>query len=57
MRRITLAFCAIVVLGLVGCAQDEERRAAQQAGGTLPWNRPQSWEGQGMTGMQLQGTP
>jgi len=57
MRTIILAFYAILVLEFVGCAQDEERRAAQEAGGTLPWNRPQSWEGQqGMPGVQLQGT-
>jgi hypothetical protein len=56
MRLISLTMCSVLALWLVGCAQDEERRAAQEAGGTLPWNRPQSWEGPGMIGTQIQGT-
>ena len=35
------------------CARRRAARRAQQAGGTLPWNRPQSWEGQGMPGAQF----
>ena len=56
MRLISLTLWSVLALWLVGCAQDEERRAAQEAGGTLPWNRPQSWEGPGMIGTQIQGT-
>ena len=36
---------------LVGCAQDEERRAAQEAGGTPSWNRPHRGKVQGMPGI------
>ena len=57
MRLIALALSGLLAIGLVGCAHDEERRAAQDAGGTLPWNRPQSWEGPGMLGTQMGGTP
>jgi hypothetical protein len=56
MRLIALVVCWVLALGFVGCAQDEERRAAQEAGGTLPWNRPASWEGAGVMGAQFQGT-
>ncbi|HET7238115.1 MAG TPA: hypothetical protein VFI76_03770 [Terrimicrobiaceae bacterium] len=57
MRRLALVACWVLALWLAGCAQDEERRAAQEAGGTIPWNRPATWEGPGMLGTQIQGTP
>ena len=58
MRRIALAICCLLVLFLGACAsQDEERRSDMEAGGTLPWNRPASWEGSGVLGAQMQGTP
>ncbi|MET0253404.1 MAG: hypothetical protein ABW214_05180 [Terrimicrobiaceae bacterium] len=58
MRLITLAACFLLVFWLGGCAsRDEERRAEMEAGGTLPWNRPASWEGGGMLGTHIQGTP
>lgn len=41
---------------LPGCATDETYRAHQEAGGSLPWNRPQSWEGPAsMGGSQMGG--
>jgi hypothetical protein len=58
MRELGLAIWCFLVLSLGSCASsDEERRAAIEAGGSLPWNRPASWEGQTPMGMQLQGTP
>jgi hypothetical protein len=58
MRRIALATCCLLVLCLGACAsRDEERRAEIEAGGTIPWNRPASWEGAGVLGSQFQGTP
>ena len=53
---------AILALGLLvlgGCAspdhrsQNETYRREQEAGGTLPWNRPASWEGPGALGSQV----
>jgi len=44
-----LAVCAAIT----GCASDETYRAEQEAGGSLPWNRPQSWEGPGALGSQM----
>lgn len=57
MRSIAFAICGLLAICLFGCAaQSEEQRAAQEAGGTLPWNRPASWEGPGLLGSQFQGT-
>ncbi len=54
MLRISLLiFTAVFFLG--GCALDEKSPA--HAEGTLPWNRPQSWEGAGAMGAAMQGTP
>ena len=46
------AFLAAI---LVGCATDDSPSAAQ-AEGSLPWNRPASWEGAGALGSAMQGT-
>lgn len=51
--RIFLAALCVCVLFLSACASDEGYRTEQQAGGTLPWNRPQSWEGAGALGSQM----
>jgi hypothetical protein len=57
MRRFALvALGALVVLLFPGCAsQDEATRTSIEAGGTVPWNRPASWEGPGVLGSQLSG--
>jgi hypothetical protein len=42
---------AILILCATGCASDDQQ--AQQDNpnqSSIPWNRPQSWEGQGMLG-------
>jgi hypothetical protein len=45
MRRIALLFFAWA-LGLVsGCATDDPNRVS-----SIPWNRPERWEGQGWLG-------
>ncbi len=57
MRRIALATFCLIALCLGACApRDEETRATMEAGGTLPWNKPASWEGQGALGGGFQGT-
>lgn len=40
---------------LPGCAVDETSEA-QHGGSSLPWNRPEKWEGPGMMGSMMQGT-
>lgn len=56
MRRISLFLIAAAALSMVGCALDSEISPAH-AEGSLPWNRPQSWEGAGAMGAAMQGTP
>jgi len=53
LRISLLVFSAAFLLG--GCALEEKNSA--HAEGTLPWNRPQSWEGAGAMGAAMQGTP
>jgi hypothetical protein len=56
MKRVLAALVLLAVLGigLEGCApQSEEARSTQEAGGTIPWNRPSSWEGGGALGSQM----
>ncbi|MFZ4587989.1 MAG: hypothetical protein ACOYNG_03270 [Terrimicrobiaceae bacterium] len=56
MKRISLlAVLLAMAAGLGGCTIPDEKTATQS--GTLPWNRPQSWEGAGMMGAAMQGTP
>jgi hypothetical protein len=56
LKRISLlAVLLAMAAGLGGCTIPDEKTATQS--GTLPWNRPQSWEGAGMMGAAMQGTP
>lgn len=56
VKRIS-AFLALAALAIAlgGCTIPEDSTAVH--GGTLPWNRPQSWEGAGTMGAAMQGTP
>jgi hypothetical protein len=51
-----LALLAVFFLLTAGCAVDK-KPSASQGGSSLPWNRPQSWEGAGMMGGMMSGTP
>ena len=55
MRRLALAtFGALCVIGLSSCApHDEAAQTTMEAGGTVPWNRPEKWEGPGVLGSQM----
>lgn len=53
MTRLVMVLAAMAMLGLSGCAKNEAYRTEQEAGGTLPWNRPASWEGPGALGSQI----
>lgn len=54
MRLIALTVLAASAL-LTSCApQTESDRTAIEAGGTVPWNRPEKWEGPGVLGSQMQ---
>jgi uncharacterized protein YceK len=61
VQRAAWVMGALIPLLLFGgCATSETHQAdseayrrEQEAGGTLPWNRPQSWEGAGAIGNQI----
>lgn len=55
MRRLALTTLGALVVTLISsCApHDEETRTTIEAGGTVPWNRPEKWEGPGVLGSQM----
>ncbi|MDX2079743.1 MAG: hypothetical protein SFU53_03080 [Terrimicrobiaceae bacterium] len=55
--KINLLFAAALLTLLAGCATDNSDPAARhEPGSTLPWNRPESWEGSGMMGSMMPGS-
>lgn len=57
MRRLVfVTFGTLCVTLFSSCtANDEEARTTREAGGTVPWNRPEKWEGPGVLGSQMSG--
>jgi len=54
MRLLACAALGALAFTLAACApQTDEQRSAQEAGGTLPWNKPEKWEGPGVLGSQM----
>jgi len=54
---ISKLFCCIlffagVMVFLGGCATDQPQSDSSQVS-TIPWNRPEKWEGPGVLGSQL----
>jgi len=54
-RLLKISLVLVVAGILSGCATDDSQSAAH-AEGSLPWNRPASWEGAGALGSAMQGT-
>jgi hypothetical protein len=55
MRVVTLLFLGAVALLIAGCAEDISASDPNRVS-TLPWSRPERWEGQGaLGGMMPQG--
>ena len=48
VRFISLSLLAVGFLSLAGCASTEEEDPNRVS--TIPWNRPERWEGQGPMG-------
>ena len=48
MRFIALAILVFTVWTLAGCASNEPQDPNQVS--SIPWNRPERWEGQGPLG-------
>lgn len=52
-RKAVLGLCCAGLL-LGGCAAPDENTArAREEGGSIPWNRPEKWEGPGVLGSQM----
>ena len=47
---------AILLLCAAGCASSNDQQALNPNASAIPWDRPQSWEGQGMLGGFQQGS-
>lgn len=46
-----LLLAAASVLLIAGCASSEPKKSTEREKvSTIPWNRPQSWEGKGVIG-------
>lgn len=60
MKRfvICLSLAALALTGLSGCASSESKKDSTREGrekySTVPWNRPQNWEGKGVLGGVVQ---
>jgi len=51
MGRILALAALLLTAGLGGCASQSEDDSNRVS--TIPWNRPESWEGQGPLGSML----
>jgi len=54
MRLFLLALLLGITFGLSGCATSEQQKDPDRVT-SIPWNRPEQWEGQGPFGGLLQG--
>jgi hypothetical protein len=52
MRVLTLLFLGMFALLFAGCAEDMSASDPNRVS-TLPWSRPERWEGQGALGGML----
>jgi hypothetical protein len=54
MRRwLALLALAALALGLGACASDDPLSDGRPRESSIPWNRPQSWEGPGVYGSAI----
>ncbi|MFH1067198.1 MAG: hypothetical protein V1746_04795 [bacterium] len=50
MRPFIFVLCLVGIFFLEGCATTEEKQEPDQRVSSIPWNKPQQWEGQGQLG-------
>ena len=55
MRPVLLGFLLGIALGLGGCASSDQAKDPDHVT-SIPWNRPERWEGQGPFGGLMQGS-
>lgn len=53
MRPAVQILILALAIGLTGCASTETKSDEDRVS-SIPWNRPQSWEGQGPLGSMMQ---
>ncbi|MFZ5805881.1 MAG: lipoprotein [Verrucomicrobiota bacterium] len=53
MKKILLILLPLILLA--GCAEDQQQTTSEQRVSTIPWNKPERWEGQGQLGGMLGG--
>ena len=53
-RNFCLLLLVASTLAITGCASQERDESEQVS--TIPWNRPERWEGQGPLGGMMPGT-
>lgn len=57
MNTVTrLLAAAILILSAGGCASSDQQANQNPNASSIPWDHPQSWEGQGMLGGFNQGS-
>jgi hypothetical protein len=54
LRILTLLTLAVVSVLLTSCAEDKPQDPNHVS--TIPWNRPEKWEGQGPMGGMMPGS-
>ena len=47
---------ALLILAGAGCASTDDQQQQNPNASTIPWNRPEKWEGQGPMGGMMPGT-
>ncbi|MDR1191217.1 MAG: hypothetical protein LBK60_06080 [Verrucomicrobiales bacterium] len=54
---IVVAFGVVIVSGLAACSSTprDPNAVGTEPVSTIPWNRPQSWEGKGVVGGMMGG--
>ena len=53
-RKLALLFIVAGLSAISGCATQEQDDSEKVS--TIPWNRPEQWEGQGPMGGMMPGT-
>ena len=55
MRLVFRLLLILIAVGIAGCASTDKPKQDDQVS-SIPWAKPESWEGQGAFGGMLQGS-
>jgi hypothetical protein len=56
MRILGFLLAAVAAVFMASCTSDSDKPEDPNRVGTIPWNRPEKWEGQGPMGGMMPGT-